>query len=366
MKIALKLIVCAILSFSVGIACASPLLVSELTIKPWIEHVQGPTAEFDVNVVYANFTLLNSDVPVEKNSGPAISYFVVANVTNPSDFPARLVEINFCVAKEITKVTGSMNPFGVNGNWSSSSGWEAEGAWVDGKWYNVTWVNSTYPRFDKDGNMVQSAFDYPEEMMYWMEGVQICDRFVNGTLVATYLNMNGTWTDVTGKITVNRPPEGSSYRVTGAIVDEMHAFENVAVREYTSDGIALGSSFGVMKVTHHLVGEGLFDNNWAPHESRLIAISSSWDVRKPLADENAVEALQSSNLAFKTQTMNSVDVDTRVVNNTTLDTWSYATELKEVQLTQSGNSYIYNTILNDDQMFQADQWNVEVFVKPRS
>ena len=93
MKIATKLIVCAILSLSIGIVAASPLLMSELDIQPWITHVQGQTADFNVNLVYANFTVQNKDTPITDSSGPTISYFAVINVTNPSDLPARLLGV---------------------------------------------------------------------------------------------------------------------------------------------------------------------------------------------------------------------------------------------------------------------------------
>lgn len=73
------------LSLTVGIACASPLLVTELNIRPWINQVQGVTAQFEVKVVYANFTLQNGDKPVTQDSGPTISYFAVVNITNLSN-----------------------------------------------------------------------------------------------------------------------------------------------------------------------------------------------------------------------------------------------------------------------------------------
>jgi hypothetical protein len=85
MKIALKMLIAAILSLTVGIACASPLLVTELNIRPWINQVHGVTAQFEVNVVYANFTLQNGDKPVTQDSGPTISYFAVVNITNLSN-----------------------------------------------------------------------------------------------------------------------------------------------------------------------------------------------------------------------------------------------------------------------------------------
>ena len=72
MKHQAKLILFGMLSLTIGVAFASPLLASELNVQPFIKHIQGPTADF-VNVVYANF-ILNGSKPVSKNDGPAISY----------------------------------------------------------------------------------------------------------------------------------------------------------------------------------------------------------------------------------------------------------------------------------------------------
>jgi hypothetical protein len=161
MKIGAKMLIAAIFSLLIGVAFASPLLLSDLNIRPWITHVQGPTAEFKVEVAYANFTVDNND---------SIAYQIVLNITNSADIGARLLDVNFVAAEKITNITGQ-NPFGGSGNWTTGSGWEAEGAWVDGKWYNLTWVNGAYPFFDNNGNMVPTPFEGPNIPGYWMEGV---------------------------------------------------------------------------------------------------------------------------------------------------------------------------------------------------
>ncbi len=208
MKFALKLIVFAILSFSIGIACASPLLVTELNIRPYINYVQGETVQFNINVIYANFTLQNADKPVEQNSGPTISYFAVVNITNPSNLGATLTRVGFNAAPEIASVPSSIQNVSIT--------YDAPGAWVDGKYYNLTWVNVPSPSFDENGKLVQGPFKLIEP--YWMQGVQVFDKYVNGNVTATYLNMNGTWTNVTGHIEVARPPSGSSYSSAGTTI----------------------------------------------------------------------------------------------------------------------------------------------------
>jgi hypothetical protein len=42
------------------------------------------------------------------------------------------------------------------------------------------------------------------------------------------------------------------------------------------------------------------------------------------------------------------------------------TATQSVQLEVTGNSYAYNAILSDDEMFVMDSFGVEVFIEPRS
>ena len=86
----------------------------------------------------------------------------------------------------------------------------------------------------------------------------------------------------------------------------------------------------------------------------------------PWGNGKAIDVLKTGTVMFKTQTFNNADYETPIVNNTIEDTWSYATEIKQVHLTQSGDSYVYNSGLLQNQMFQPDQWGIEVFIEPRS
>jgi hypothetical protein len=363
MKFGVKLIVIAVLALSVGVAFASPLLYDKLNIKPWIKHVQGPTADFNVDVVYANFTIIDGSKPVSTSDGPAISYYVVLNVTNLSDIGAVLRDVNFIAAGEISNTSTSFVMDTISG-----SGYEVEGAWVDGVWYNVTYVTGGYPTIDRDGNVVESPWGNSTWFKpYWMEGVQILDTYADGTLTATYMNMNGTWTDVTGRINFTRPegvgPFKNAVWISNPVVSELHVFQDVAYNNLTSSTDSTPDDF---KTKYTWVGEDLFDNYWAPHQSRLIVIQGTRDIIQPWADTSALDVLKSGTITFQTRLFNDAKVTVEIANNTVEDTWSYATELKQVQLTESGDSYIYNTILGENQIFQPDQFGVEVFIKPRS
>ncbi len=372
MKTALKLLLAAILSFMIGVAFASPLLVTELKIKPWIHTVRGETAPFGVNVVYANLTLQNADVPVGQKTGPTLSYFAVVNVTNLSGFQATLTRLNFVAAEKIAYSSGFPS-IGIAGVF-----WEAEGAWVGGKWFNLTWVNVTQPTFE-GGVFCEPKFKLPGEP-YWMEGVQIYDRYVNGTLTASYMNMNGTWADITGKIDVARTPSSGSYSSVGTpvLVDCTQGFESLAMHNYSSNGIAIGPSRGPSITVFHLVGEGYFNNYWDPYESRLVALVGSWDVRvdsgvsgsgvDKLAEilQSGVSAIQSGKLMFKTQTSNFAEESMSFAKNTVTTTSSNDVELKHVELTKNENSYIYSPLFLDDEAFQIDKWGLEVKLRSQT
>ena len=353
MKFGIKLLALALLSLTMGIACASPLLVTELNIKPYINYVQGQTVEFNINVVYANFTLQNADKPVEKDSGPTISYFVIVNITNPSNLGATLTRVYFSAAPEMAYVPSFQN---------GSVTYDALGAWVDGKWYNLTWVNGASPSFDENGKLIQSPFKLAES--YWMEGVQVFDKYVNGNLTSSYLNMNGTWTNVTGHIDFARQPLGGGYSSadTTLVVDSTQVFSNAPDENYSANGVISDGppSFGPTSLTNHFVGQGFFSNFWEPRQSRLVALYGSWDVLASLgAKDKPVKAVQSGNLTFMTQTSNFVELSAPV-NNTVINTSSDDIELKQVQLTQNGNSFIYNPLSLSSNAFQLDKWGLEV------
>ncbi len=94
----------------------------------------------------------------------------------------------------------------------------------------------------------------------------------------------------------------------------------------------------------------------------MILLSGIYEVRQPFENASALTALKSENITLQTQIMDVAD-GMSYLNNTVIDTSAYPTEQKQVLLAQNGDSYIYNAILGDKQVFQEDQWGVEAFVK---
>jgi len=382
MKIGLTLIAIALSGLITGLAFATPLMLSELDVRPWIHHIQGPTADFEIEIIFANFTVLNPNEPTSEADDLSVKYQVWLNVTNPSGLGATLLDVNFAAAGEITAYSG---PPLIGANSSGGWGWEAEGALVDDKWYNLTWVNGTYPFFDRDGNIEPSPFEIPWQTGYWMEGVQLYQRHVNGTIVATYLNMNGTWTDVTDRIVLEERDHGSGHSLKDVVADQLRIYQkyvpdasNASV-VFDSDGneiqvpsvIDVGNGTEVTVSVDSLsgtiyiqAGEGYFNNYWKPGESRIVLIEGSQKFGS-WVNFNPVDVLSSGTITFKTITFNSADTDFWLGNNTVQDNWSYANELKTIELTKENNSYIYNMALVEKYKFSVDEWNAEVFLEPR-
>ena len=144
MKIAVKFIAAAILSLCMGVAVASPLLVDEIVPYPRIP--QGPTADFGVNVAYADFKIVGQP---DEHGRQQLDYRVVLNVTNLADIEAKLGMLNFDAAQNITLLVGAMeggtSSSSGGGSGGGSMGTRVEGLWLDDKWLNVTWIPGSHP-----------------------------------------------------------------------------------------------------------------------------------------------------------------------------------------------------------------------------
>lgn len=161
----------------------------------------------------------------------------------------------------------------------------------------------------------------------------------------------------------------NAFTVSDTVVRELHLFQNIEFRNFTSttasdNNTSTGSKIlEDWKSKYTWVGEGLFDNYWAPHQSRLIVLQGIRDIRTSFGGVQALDALRSGSITLETKLFNHANVTVEVVNGTIADTWSYARELKQVQLTQNGDSYLYNTILGENQFFITDRYGVEVFIE---
>ncbi|PVX23349.1 MAG: hypothetical protein CW716_12400 [Candidatus Bathyarchaeum sp.] len=357
-----KLVFIGILSLLVGTVFATPLLVAELEeIKPYKDPLpKGTTADVSVDVIYANFSIGDTWLHEDSNRNVTdITYFVVLNVTNNSDECAEVTSVEFTAAKNVTKGITGDSPF-VSDKFTGYSGWEAEGAWVDGIWYNVTWVphNNFWINCT---SIIQGqdmwGEDSPEGEGYWMEGVQIMDKReggILGTITSTYMNMNGTWVDVTGRINVTRPEEADPKDLV--TVSEPLFSEMKCLIPGTSSGMENWVLDGITTNT-----DADFNKRWLAGESRLIAITNNRSILTSILSPSKLELVKTEPVSIKLRAHHRINGTLGII-----DTYSFTTKIKSVQFETTPQGYLYNTVLSDDQMFMMDEFGAEVFIEPRN
>ena len=111
-----KLIAIAVLALLSGTAFAAPMLIVPLDIKPYPHANEGPKADFRIDILYANLSVVewnqnqtvrkwvldpltgnySSENVTESIPFTNVTYTVIANVTNLSDLNAKMHEMGFC------------------------------------------------------------------------------------------------------------------------------------------------------------------------------------------------------------------------------------------------------------------------------
>jgi hypothetical protein len=265
MQIGVKMLIAAILSLLVGIAFASPLLYSNLDIKPFPRVPEGPKAKFSVDIVYASFNPVDTQYTTTDNYEKGtpktvtypvtdVTYTVVLNVTNLSDKPATIYDLAFAAAEGFSVkqsiLGGTIYDSDLNVEssifLSKHFGGFVDGVYLDDNWVNVTWIPSGH--YDMDGTWIPTA--YPECLFaitqaYWQGGIMSgpltpddvrvfsVDHAINGTIpnlpdnasdtgiwfegvpiaeyydlagnpLVTEMYINGSWVDVTDRVTVDK------------------------------------------------------------------------------------------------------------------------------------------------------------------
>lgn len=347
MKIGTNMILIGILSMLIGSAFASPLLVSELEIGEIKPFLKPPPSAFTSNitseVLYANFSINPNSERVTD-----LSYFVVLNITNNSDEPTNVTFVQFDA--EVQDYTLPKTNTGGYSKSEAGRGWNAKEAWVNDEHYNLTWVPN------KEGPPNKGGFDYqgdPELEGYWMEGVQIYEHYVNYELAYTLINMNGTWVDVTGRIQVTRPLywPPTEHVMDAVIISHIKSLQ----RETSFD--ELGHDIPSIQRPPSGTPEA-FNELWAPHQSRLIAITAARPVLSEYFEPEKLEKLKTEKILFNTIIQTSV----------TVDNWTDSVVSREsiqvfVDSTDDGYQY---SVLPEDPLFTLDSFGVEVFIEPRN
>jgi hypothetical protein len=383
MKIAAKLILAAVLSLSVGIAAATPLMISELNIIPFPRIPEGPKANFEVSTVYADFEVQEhaSNIVSGGLNLNVVNYDVILNVTNHSDFPARLSGVNLVAAENVSaipSIAGGMSVAAGGGKTGSGCNGFVEGVWLDDNWLNVTWrPDGEWPLFLSGPNdtITTTIPVLPEnatETGKWIEGVHLWEAhnttITNAQTTITtedYIFVNGTWVDVTGRIRVDNP---TPYVVaTNSLLSSMLLFDsenygNYANKTQFDEAMAQRNDPWFMSVMQDVwAGADGFDNYWQPHESRLIHITGQVDVGVNAGLESLTDGQITLYASVSSYLRDREELRTYYEN-----TFATVTDLKVVTVQKTTTGYLYNTVLSENETFHYDQFGVEAFIAPRS
>ncbi|MFB3890216.1 MAG: hypothetical protein ACE14S_12055 [Candidatus Bathyarchaeia archaeon] len=388
MKHGIKLVIAAVLSLSVGVVFAAPLYIADMNIHPFTGVRQGPKADFTVSVVYANFSVHENEDP-EPSPGSVnlnvVDYFVVLNVTNLSEAPAKVAMLKLGAAEDFTvnlSVLGSeviSASSGVAGGYSSAeAGLVVEGVWLDDEWLNVTWIPGNYSDglgeiYASEPHNAPSQRSFPTtipdlpadaiETGYWIEGVPVTERTVvtsSGDVMTEYtaIYVNGSWIDVTGRVRAEYPQPNVMASNT-FVYETLHVVSDsyytaIRPRNMTSPYITQG-----MSVVYS--GPGRFDKEWQPAESRLIMLKGT----RYIGNTGGLQALASGDMMLYSAVCSYLK-DKEEMNETLVNTYATAFDLKQVQLGKTTEGYQYSAVLGSDFTFEPDEFGVEVFIKPRS
>jgi hypothetical protein len=434
MKPSLKLSIIALLALGLGVAYASPMLLTPMNVQPFPVVPEGDKADFSVDIVYASFNPIEWQCKVPEyaenesivyNTYPAVNvtYNVVLNVTNLSDQPATIYELAFTAAEELSVTQsilgGTLYDRGPvktpvdESRLASHFGGIVDGVYLDGEWVNITWIPEgrwigntwqplPYPQcliaftqvywneyegffpgpltpddiaaFSADHSLNSAIPDLPanaSEIGIWFEGVPITEYYDRtGNPVITVMYINGSWVDVTGRVTVDKTQPfmvASNMLVNDVLTVGAPPYENIykpddgpiTALPHWRAGIGVGRTYSWLPFGSS--GPETFNNTWAPGESRLIMFNNTQMFIISLGTSGeGIDALQTGTIKLYASVSNYID--NWPVNGTYYNTASTAVQVAQLQLEKTSNGYIYNVILADNQVFQQGNSRIEVII----
>jgi hypothetical protein len=393
MKIATKFLIAAICSLTIGIAFASPLLISELA-KPFPVVPEGPKAEFSVEIVYADFSIQEGILETTETNMAQdftrdypyinVTYMVVLNVTNLADIEAKLSEVSFSAAENITVLPSALGGYSFerSGGPGVNFGGVVKGIWLDNNWLNVTWMPGTeYPSslfriMTPQHITMDSVPDLPDnatETGPWVEGVPVAEYYSANALERTEIYINGAWVDVTGRVRPdNAQPMVMSVHTLASRVSQN--FGGLPYRNAGNASVGPVTELPGWKMyngngpAYRWINASGFSNVWTPGQSRLIMLNST--VMQTYSTESQKQNLLATIAPLVTGEIDlyasaSSYLTNWLVEGTYYNTYSTATYLTHVAVENTGSKYVYNTALAENQIFQSDKNGVEVFIAPR-
>jgi hypothetical protein len=392
-----KLIAVAVLALLSGTAFAAPMLIVPLDVKPFPRVTEGPKADFSIDLLYANLSVVEWQQnqtarkwvadPITGNYSSVnvtesipftnVTYTVIANVTNLSNLSAKMHEMGFAAAQSIKIVNSALGGQSFNRGYAKDPGVNfggvVDGVWLDGKWVNTTWVpGKNYPFnvfqiMTPQHRTVSSIPDLPENATdegTWIEGVPIGESYDPSKMSDTQIYINGAWMDVTGRVQPGTPQP--MVLASNTLVDQVLAsgtpiYQNMnssvgpvtafpGWQMYNSNGAALKWSGGTG-----------FSYVWEPHQSKLIAFTGTQSYNNAEGTNSTLASLENGSITLYgsiTSFINNMPVDGTYYNTVATATW-----LNLVQLQITPNGYIYNAVLSGNQTFQLSPNGIEAFIK---
>lgn len=390
MKIGMKMLIAAILSLSMGVAFASPLLISEIA-KPFPVVPEGPKADISVEIVYANFNIqegtinetINADTPfnyTKTYSCVNVTYMVVLNITNLSDIEAKLSEVSFTAAENISVIPSALGGYSFEraGGPGANFGGVVKGVWLDGEWLNVTWISGTDYPFNllrvvtpqhEVSASIPSLPPNASETGTWIEGVPIGEYYGDDTLERTQIYINGAWVDVTERIALDNTQP--TVMATHTLANRLQNFGGLGYRNVGNTSIGPITELPSWKMyngngpTFKWINTSGFSNVWAPRQSRLIMLTSTLmnvytEDTQRLSIDSAINSLKAGTINLYSSA--SSYITDWLVEGTYYNTVSTAAWLQKVNVEDTGNGYVYNNALTENQVFQFDDNGIEVFI----
>lgn len=415
MRKSLSLVIIAILAFGIGIAYAAPMLIlPNNQLYPHV--IEGPKAQFNIDVVYANLTRTDLQPAASGTGiNYEIVLNITNTADTPATLYQTMFAAAQNVTVRDSILGGSMYSrnsgpgTGTLGGYIHFGG-VVEGVRLDGKWVNTTWIPNFYDEIN--GTLTQVHYPLclyritqtlwsaglisgpliPEDVAafsanhaingtipklpsnaentgIWFEGVPITEYYDNvGNPILTEMYINGAWVDVTGRVIVDQPQP--MLTASNTIVNQVlplgaSPYQNMNSTIGPVTTLPTWGDWGVggtYCLPQWQWASQSFNNTFAPHESRLIVISNSQATRSFALHPSGLvvvsypqitfnlAALESGNITIYASASNYITNEP--INGTYLNTVSTTIQIKPIQLQQTSDGYLYNTILADNQTFQ--------------
>jgi hypothetical protein len=372
MEFKFKLVVVAVLALLAGTAFAAPMLVVD--VRPFPRIPEGPKVNFNVDIVYANFTVIEVNATERE-----VAYTIVANITNLSDKVGYLYETGFIAAQHVKQSDSALGGMYIDRYpddlpYAVGRGGLVDGIYLDGGWLNKTWIPGTdYPSNLKsilhDEDYAESAAlpaipvlpENASQTGIWIEGVPIAEYYGGTGITATHIYVNGSWVDVTGRVQPHNPQPfllSTNPIVNMILTPSVGIYANAANTVTTAP--LMGWQKGMGNSYQYIGGRG-FDRSWMPYQSRLIIFNGTIPMNSGEFNNRIAEILE--NGAVDIYGSATSYINDKPIDDTFTNTCYTATAIKTVTLQKNPEGYLYNAALAPNQHFQVCPDGVEVYIK---